>query len=57
MAVVESRKQQDEILTDAKLVDPAATDETLCGGQVRGSPSPFGTMGATVHTSLRVKIN
>jgi hypothetical protein len=29
MAEVEARKQEDELLADARLVDPAATDEAL----------------------------
>src|SRR5271168_5185479 len=41
MADVDSRKQQDELLANIKLVDPAATDETLVAAAKSGDRPAF----------------
>jgi RNA polymerase sigma-70 factor, ECF subfamily len=41
MAEVDSRKQQDELLANAKLVDPAATDEALVAAAKLGDHPAF----------------
>jgi RNA polymerase sigma-70 factor (ECF subfamily) len=41
MADVDSRKQQDELLANVKLVDPAATDETLVAAAKSGDRPAF----------------
>jgi RNA polymerase sigma-70 factor, ECF subfamily len=41
MAEIDSRKQQDELLANAKLVDPAATDEALVAAAKLGDHPAF----------------